>query len=600
MKNSNYQAKYDVVVLGFGGAGATAARFAADNGAKVLLVDRAPYGHEGGNTRYAAQLIATGENYDELKKYYQALTKPMDLPEDMIDVYVKGMANMREYVRKYLDVKPISQKAIADQGDPDSAKTQLLKSIISEYPEYPGATTHDYTTVHEGWFDAAMWKILRQKVLDRKDKIDVWLDSKAEHLIQDPESKKIQGTVIKRNGKEISVLATKGVVLTVGGFENNKEMIQNYLGSSNLAPLGTTYNHGDGIKMAAEVGAKMWHMWNYESLGMLHGLSWYTKEGEHSLLFLGSPLLYNGSIFVVADDGRRYFKEDEVNRHGHIFDHDQWRVPTSHQKIYLIFDEKQFTELRDKLGVDNLDEMLIEADSIKKLAAAIGLPKENLTDTLNNFNKFAEDGRDYEFDRDPKSLRKFAGQKVYAIRLSNNVLNTQGGPERNAKAEIIDLNNDPIPHLYGAGELGGICANQYQGGENLAECLIFGKIAGENAAKNTDAVAADASTEFNGINDLAAQGKQTITLKEDQYLGSSNRGIGGKVVVRVTYKDQTIKHVEIVEEHESEDVAKKALKVIPQEIEKANSTDVDAVSGASSTSRAIKEAVMDAVNKAKK
>ena len=166
MQSINYQAKYDVVVLGFGGAGATAARFAADNGAKVLLVDRAPYGHEGGNTRYAAQLISTGKNYDELKKYYQALTSPMDLPEDIMDTYVKGMSNIREYVKKYLGVEPVSQRAIADQGDPASAKTQLLKSILSEYPEFPGVETHDYTTVHDSWLDAALWKILRQKVID--------------------------------------------------------------------------------------------------------------------------------------------------------------------------------------------------------------------------------------------------------------------------------------------------------------------------------------------------------------------------------------------------------------------------------------------------
>ena len=63
-KNFAWDATYDVVVLGFGGAGATAARFAADNNAKVLLVDSAPEGHEGGNTRYSAQLIGTGSDFN--------------------------------------------------------------------------------------------------------------------------------------------------------------------------------------------------------------------------------------------------------------------------------------------------------------------------------------------------------------------------------------------------------------------------------------------------------------------------------------------------------------------------------------------------------
>lgn len=104
----DWKANYDVVVLGFGGAGATAARFAADNGAKVLIFDVAPYGHEGGNTRYSAQLLGTGTNYDKLKEYYLGLTHPMDLPEDMVETYVRGMCNMREYVKKYLGVEPVS------------------------------------------------------------------------------------------------------------------------------------------------------------------------------------------------------------------------------------------------------------------------------------------------------------------------------------------------------------------------------------------------------------------------------------------------------------------------------------------------------------
>ena len=599
MQNINYSAKYDVIVLGFGGAGATAARFAADNGAKVLLVDSAPYGHEGGNTRYAAQLIATGEDYDKLKKYYEQLTAPMNLPKDIMEVYVKVMSNMREYVKKYLDVEPVSQKAIADKGDPNSAQIQLLKSIISEYPEFKGAETHDYTTVNSGLFNAALWKILRQKVLDRKDKIDVWLNSPALHLIQDPESKTIEGAVIKRDGKEVNVLAKNGVVLTVGGFENNKEMIQNYLGFSNFAPLGTVYNYGDGVKMAAEVGAKMWHMWNYESLGMLHGLSFYTPEGQHSILNLGSPLLSDGSVFVIADDGKRYFKEDEVNRHGHIFDHDQWRVPTSHQKIYLVFDETQLNKFRKNNTIPELDEKLISADSISELGKAIDVDSDNLAETLNDYNQFAKAGRDYSFDRDPEHMSAFTGNKVYAVRLSNNILNTQGGPERNVKAEIIDNNNTPIPHLFGAGELGGVCANQYQGGENLAECLIFGKIAGENVAKVDNEVSVKASTELNGINDLVAGEEENISVGKNQYFGSSTKGIGGKVVARVTYTDDKIQKVEIVENHESEDVAKKALKIVPAEIEKANSIEVDAVSGASATSRAIKEAVSEAIKKAK-
>lgn len=591
----DWKASYDVIVLGFGGAGATAARFAADHGAKVLVVDAAPYGHEGGNTRYSAQLIGTGKDYQQLEKYYKSLTYPMHLPADMVKTFVKGMVHNYDYVKKYLGVdKPVS--FMKEFKLPMAAKA----AACQEYPNLPGHETYDYTLVHNAWFDAALWKTLRQKVLDRKDKIDIWLNSRAEHLDQDPKSKAIKGAIIRREHQDIAVFAKKGVVLTVGGFENNQEMIQSYLGAPKLSPLGTIYNRGDGIKMAAEVGAKMWHMWNYESLGFLHGLSWDTKA-ERSILYLGNQLINHGSIFVVTDDGRRYFNETESNRHGHLFDHGTWRVPRTHQHTYLVFDEKQYKAIKKQgIGVDHLDERLVKADTLKELAAKMQVNAANFEQTVSDFNHFAKNGRDYQFGRDPKSMTAFSENgPYYAAKLIYNILNTQGGPERNAQAQIIDQNNKPIPHLYGAGELGGICANQYQGGGNLAECLIFGKIAGENIAQESS-LDTQASTKLNGINDIINQEKATVKVGNHQYLGSSNKGIGGKVTVRVTYQNKKIEKVEIVEEHESADVSKKALQVMPQEIVKANSTDVDVVSGASSTSRAIKDAVKDALKKAQK
>lgn len=353
--------------------------------------------------------------------------------------------------------------------------------------------------------------------------------------------------------------------------------------------------------MAQEVGAKMWHMYNYESLGLLHGLSFDTPEGERSKLVLSWPELNHGSVFMVADDGKRYFNEAGPNRHGHIFDHGIWRVPRSHEKPYIIFDQKQYETIEaGQILYDKFNEKLIKADTLEELAEKTGVDANGLKEQVEMFNRFVENGHDDQFGRDIKSMAKFSNEgPFYATKMAYNVLNTQGGPERNTKAEILDVNNKPIPHLYGAGELGGINANQYQGGGNLAECLIFGKIAGEQAANVTDEVTDEASDKYNGINELADGDKvKDIKLDKDQYLGESNAGIGGKLVVRVTY-DNGIKNVEIVQNHESEDVGKRALKVIPERIVKENTPDVDAVSGASATSRAISEAVRKALKNVK-
>ncbi|MCP9350247.1 FAD-binding protein [Lentilactobacillus hilgardii] len=607
-KNIHWDYTYDTIVLGFGGAGATAARFAADAGAEVLLVDAAPKGHEGGNTRYSAQIVGSSDDFDNMKKYYQSLTAPFQLDEEMIDTFVEGMVNMRDYFKKYLEVDPVSFKN-------DLESVSISKDAVYEYPEFPGVKAYDGLAVHKGSFDAALWRTLRQKIVDRTDKIDVWLSSPAKHLIQDPVSHTILGVQIEREHVVMNIRALNGVVLTVGGFENNKRAIQDYLGIPHLAPLGTLFNKGDGIRMALEVGADLWHMTSYESLGILSGMALAVPEGQRARLVISWPKLAQGSIMTVADDGSRFFKEDEPNRHGHLYDHGTWRVPRTNTHPHIVFDQTQYNEFKKlkKLPFANFLEKAIKADSIVNLAKLIQGNPDILTHTLTDFNMFAKTGHDYAYHREPESMRPFDDGPYYAVTLTNDILNTQGGPRRNSRAEVIDTNGQPIPHLYSAGELGGICANQYQGGGNLAECLIFGKIAGQNAARPKKAIlsnhqdvdevtsaskqskAAKAPSDFNNN-----QKKPKIHLGAHQFLGESDTGIGGKVVARITYTDGQLQNVEIVRQSESADIGGKAIAELPQKMIAANSYDVDAISGASVSSKAIKSAVKNALENAKR
>ncbi|GAB7168226.1 hypothetical protein TUA1478L_02220 [Lactiplantibacillus plantarum] len=425
MNQVKWDYQYDTVVIGFGGAGATAARFAADAHAKVLLTDAAPNGHEGGNTRYSAQLLGTVDSFDEGKKYYQNLTAPMQLDDSMVDTFVAGMANMRDYVQKYLNVDPVSVK-----NDFTAADSPIsLDSAVHEFPEFDGVQSYDFTTVHHGIFDAALWKILRQKVLDRQQQIDVWLSAPAQHLIQDPTTNTIIGVQIERQHRLVNVRATNGVVLACGGFENNQQAIQDYLGAEHLAPLGTLFNKGAGIKMAQEVGADFWHMQNYESLGFLHGLSIAVPQGERGRLILGWPEVNHGSVITVADDGSRYFDESEANRHGHIYDHGMWRVPRTNVHPYLVFDETQYQQMlaSQYTPINNLTDLVVKATTLNDLARVMEVDGTVLTKTVHDFNYFVESGTDYAFNRQVDTMRAFDGGPYYALKLTNNVLNTQGG-----------------------------------------------------------------------------------------------------------------------------------------------------------------------------
>ncbi|MFD1418828.1 FAD-binding protein [Companilactobacillus keshanensis] len=591
---TSWDATYDVAVLGFGGAGATAARFAADNGAKVLLVDSAPEGHEGGNTRYAGQVIASGDNLEDLKKYYDALADPLSYDKNLMNRYVEGLYKIPEYLEKYLGVKPFVMGK-----HPDSPVSKALYFMAHEYPELSGEATHELVAVHEGVADAALWKNLRKQVTDREDRIDVLYETPAKHLIQDFNSKAIIGIQIEQNDQLLDIKVNNGVVLATGGFENNSEMVETYLGETSLHPIGSLYNQGAGVSMAQDIGAKLYNMANYESYGIFHGLTPKPAAGQRAqFLPFDWPALHSGSVFVVGDDGTRYFDENEIHRHGHIQNHGQWRIPNAQLHPYVIFDDKKFNELNndDNAPYPEFLKAVIKADNLDQLADKIEIDNGNLRKTVGDFNKFAEEKRDFAFDRAPETLEKFDNGPYYALAFAQGLLNTVGGPVHNEDAEVIDTNNNVIPNLYAAGELGSLMGRKYNGGSNLAEDLIFGKIAGENAAKEKS-ITIDATTSASKHVDLKFNNKESFETGPNQYIGRSNAGMGNEIVVRVTMEDSDIKNVEILKQSESEDYGAKAVRMLPQEIIEANSTDVDAVSGASVSSAAIKEAVQDALKK---
>lgn len=606
---------YDVVVLGFGGAGASAARFAADNGAKVLLVDKAPEGHEGGNTRYSGQNVGYTPDPEKFRIYYKALAQGFNIDEDVEDTVIDGLSNMKKYFKKYLEVEPF---VFGEHPDDNPLTHTADNQTTATHPDFPGASSSELMTVHNGMFDSALWTVLRQRVVDRADNIDVWFHSPAVHVLQTLD-KTVVGVQINRKGKIRNIGAKNGVVLSTGGFSNSKIKIQDFIGEQHLAPVGTLYNTGDGIDLAEEAGARLWHMTTYNSAGIVGDLTLPVKEGERSIFQpadIDAKEMYTGSVFTVGDDGTRYCREDIFSIEGWFYDHGQWRTPHAPIKPYVIFDQKQYEKISkiDHVPYQNaLKNFLIKADNLKDLAKKIDVDPETLRETVDKFNSYAENGFDQDFRRDPKTLEIFdTDGPVYALPMVQSIAQTHGGPKRNGKAEIVDPSNNPIPHLYGAGELGSNIVRIYQGGENLADCLIFGKLAGENAAKakNDDKYGvfkedADATTgaSVKADSDLGTDLKKDYDFEvgKNQYLGISSAGMGNDIVVRITVDDDlNLQKVEVLQESESEDYGKRAIKALPKVMVDKNTYDVDAVSGASSSSRAMKEAVKNALDKAKK
>lgn len=596
---------YDVVVLGFGGAGATAARFAADSGAKVLLVDSAPEGHEGGNTRYSGQVVGYSTDQDEFSQYYRSLAQGLHQDSDVVQTMVDGIINMKEYFSKYLNVEPYSFKA--DPNNAAVAATGLTNLAL--WPQFPGSNSYDMLTVHKGFDDGALWSVLREKILERSDKIDVWYSSPGKRLLQGMDGKTIVGVQIEHEHVLRNIKAKNGVVLATGGFENDPQQIQDNLGIKNMPVGGTLYNKGQGLSMTQEVGAKMWHMTAFAPGGMLANLVFPAKKGQRIKPLFYNPQFCNGSIITVGDDGSRYFDETVFSLEGFMYNHGRWIVPPVQDHPHIIFDQNKYDELKkikDSPFKEAMDHV-IKAETPEKLAQLIDADPKVLEETLHDYNYFVKKGKDYQFGRDTKTMAEIGKGPLYAIRMVEPIIFTFGGPKRNGKAEILDAFDKVIPHLYGAGELGANVTDLYQGGQALADCLIFGKIAGQNAGRPKDDYAINRDVEDkiipaenkNADNLLGSDIKpETYPTKDNQYIGKSTSGMGNEIVVRITVdKKNKLKDIEILKQSESTDYGVKALEQLPAKMISANSYQVDGISGASSTSRGLKEAVKNALDK---
>ncbi|WP_338206702.1 FAD-binding protein [Lactobacillus juensis] len=585
-----WDAVYDVIVVGFGGAGAGAARFAADNNAHILLIDSAPEGHEGGNTRYAGGAFAWSDNFADLREYYKQTYYPFKYDPKDLDAFVNNVLKMKEYSQKYFGIEA-QYTGRRPQG---------------EYPEYKHAETMRSQSMTAGMYNGGFWKLLRKKVYERLDKIDVWFESPAQHLIQDSNTKTILGVQIKHQGINRNVAARNGVVLSCGGFENNQDMVQTFLGQGSLAPIGTLYNQGKGIDLAVEAGARLWHMSNYDS----HGFS--LREGQPREKFaymINWKSLFNGSIFVAGDDGTRYYREDEEDRHGYKYNHGNWIMQPNQNHPHIIMDQRQFEQLAhddsDKAEqIKSLITYAIKAETIAELADKIAAPK--LAEAVSDFNFLVnEKKRDMFLNRKIETMRAFGAGPYYAIPIRHNILHTHGGARRNENCEVLDMENNIIPHLYEAGELGDIFATKYVGANSIADLLISGKIAGENAAWPKRKIAeVDVVTGASENPDLKSDAHASSTDFEagpNQGIGISENGINDvPIVVRVTMSGDKISQIETLQEKETPYLGGKAIPVLTNEMIEKQTTEVDAVSGASTTSAAFKEAVNQAIENAEK
>ncbi|MBQ6635000.1 MAG: flavocytochrome c [Lachnospiraceae bacterium] len=450
-EKQNKKLKTDIVIIGAGGAGMTAAINARQAGKDVILLEKMPYA--GGNTTKATGGMNAAETH------YQAEQGIEDSVEQFVEDTMEGGHN-------------IYDRALVETMAENSAEgIDWLDSIGAPLPKvsFSGGATN--ARIHAPEDGSGVGAFLVTSMLKKVNElgIDVMYNTTATELI----SKDGVITGVKAESRDTNyTINAKAVILATGGFGNNEDMIVQYRkdlkGTVTTSAPGVT---GDGIVMAEKVGADLVDIDQIQ----LHP----TVEQKTSMLITES-VRGDGAI-LVNQDGKR-FTDELLTRD--VVSAAELEQPGSY--AYIIFDQRlreglKATEKYISTGIT------VEGETIEDLAEKIDVDPKTLAETLNNWNKYVADKKDPDFGRTTGMDKDLSQAPYYAIKIAPGIHHTMGGVHIDTSAEVIDTEGNTIPGLFAAGEVvGGVHGGNRIGGNAVADIVVFGKIASDSAVQWCD------------------------------------------------------------------------------------------------------------------
>ena len=498
----------DVVVVGAGGAGLAAATAATQNGASVLVIEK--MGAVGGNS------IICGGIYNSPNAALQANVEMTDSVKSLVETALAEAPVSDEHAELQAAVKADYEawqaegaKGLFDtanwyalqtwNGGDKVGRLPLVKVLANnayaglEWLQDLGMVFSDkigqgagslYQRTHSsldsmgtGYIKVFMNAIGEENVL---------VNTKGEALIQDETGRVVGVKATNPDGSELTITANKGVIITTGGFSANVEMREKYNTSGKWPVLGEnvmTTNAagitGDGIVMAAEAGANLVDM---EQIQLLYlgnpfngGMTYYTPR----------DLSGTDQIIFVNKEGKRFVQEDgrrDVICTALIAQTDGVMYILESGDGNAVDPDELLTGDGHKARDAEAQGYLLIADTLEEMAEKIGCDAETLKATVASFNEAVKAGED-EFGRKLYSTELTKGPWIACARVAC-VHHTMGGIEVNTNTEVLDVNGNVIPGLYAAGEVtGGLHGGNRLGGNAIVDFVVFGKLAGENAAK---------------------------------------------------------------------------------------------------------------------
>lgn len=493
----------DVVVIGGGGAGLVSAISAAEQGSSVIVLEKAPF--LGGNlTVFGGIYNAPDKEKQSKMEMSEAVKKTLETAinaEPANEVHAAAIAAVKADYEAWKANGSVglfdsaSWFALQTWNSGDKVANKELVDIMCNNA-YDGFTwlenigvefndkltqgagslyqrTHGAVKPSGSGFINAYVETLKKY----GDKVTIMMETPADTLIM--EGKKVVGVkATDKFGNKYTVNANNGVILATGGFAGNVELRQEYCEGEKWKDLSDkvlTTNlkaiTGDGIIMAREIGANLIDMDQIQLLhlgnaftGSTKGVIPYKGRNSDEVIFVNS----NGDRFV-AEDGRRDVMCNAIlEQEGGFY--------------WMIHDSKNIDPKSAEAENFIKGGYLYRAESLEELAGLIGVPKENLVASLNEYNKYVETGVDDLTGRKLLVATIDEGPFFAAKRVPS-AHHTMGGVEIDSETHVIYKDGSIVEGLYAAGEVtGGIHGGNRVGGNAVDDTVVFGRIAGYNAA----------------------------------------------------------------------------------------------------------------------
>jgi tricarballylate dehydrogenase len=482
----------DVIVVGGGNAGFTAAHAAAVRGRKVILLEKGSKDMAGGNSFYTAGATRIAHNgLDDLQDWIEADERhgKTTVPPYSADEYAADLAKVTEGRND-----PDLTKVLVEEAQPTLRwlnELGLKYRLMYERQAYERADGSYlfWGGLHVGNVGGGEGLIEDHTRVAGELGIDVRYGHAAKRLIVD--NGRVTGVVTSTADGELELTA-ESVILTAGGFESDPQLRREHLGEGweNAKVRGTPYNTGDMIAAALEIGAAKGGDW-----GTCHSVQWdaftATNESNRELTNRLTRQSYPLGI-IVNTEGKRFLDEGADFRNYTYAKYGKEILRQPGSVAYQIFD----AALRPMLRSEEYDMPGISVETaatIEELAAKIGIDPESLSKTVTDFNNSID--RSLPFDPNVKDGRAAATEPVksnwaapletgpfYAYGVTCGITFTFGGLKSDTHGRVLNSGGVHIQGLYVAGEmLGGLFSANYPGGSGLAAGCVFGRRAGNLA-----------------------------------------------------------------------------------------------------------------------